>query len=73
MKKNIGTTDRIIRLVLAGVLALLWFQHIVTGTWGIIAVVLAAVLVLTSFISFCPLYKLFGISSCSITKPNAQP
>lgn len=73
MKKNIGTADRIIRFVLAGVLALLWFQHIVTGTWGIVAVVLAAVLVLTSFISFCPLYKLFGISSCSITKPNAQP
>jgi len=73
MKKNIGSTDRIIRLVLAGVLALLWFQNIVTGTLGIIAVVLAAVLVLTSFISFCPLYKLFGISSSSITKPNAQP
>lgn len=73
MKKNIGSTDRIIRLVLASVLALLWFQNIVTGTLGIIAVVLAAVLVLTSFISFCPLYKLFGISSSSTTKPNAQP
>lgn len=73
MKKNLGSTDRIIRLVLAGVLALLWFQNIITGTWGIIAVVLAGVLVLTSFISFCLLYKLFGISSNSISKPNAQP
>ena len=64
MKKNMGNTDRIIRLVLAGVLALLWFQNIITGTLGIAALVVAAVFVLTSLVSFCPLYTLFGINSC---------
>ncbi len=64
MKKNMGNTDRIIRLVVAGVLALLWFQNIITGTLGIAALVVAAVFVLTSLVSFCPLYTLFGINSC---------
>ncbi len=64
MKKNMGNTDRIIRLVIAGVLALLWFQNIITGTLGIAALVVAAVFVLTSLVSFCPLYTLFGINSC---------
>jgi hypothetical protein len=64
MKKNMGNTDRIIRLVIAGVLALLWFQNIITGTLGIVALVVAGVFVLTSLVSFCPLYTLFGINSC---------
>jgi hypothetical protein len=71
MKKNMGNTDRIIRLLLAGIFALLWFQNIVTGTWGIVLLVLAAVFVLTSLISFCPLYTLFGINSCPTKKTNA--
>ena len=65
MKKNMGNTDRIIRLIIAGVLALLWFQNIITGTLGIVALVVAAVFVLTSLVSFCPLYTLFGINSCA--------
>lgn len=64
MKKNMGNTDRIIRLVIAGVLALLWFQNIITGTLGIVALVVAGVFVLTSLVSFCPLYTLFGMNSC---------
>lgn len=71
MKKNMGNTDRIIRLLLAGIFALLWFQNIVTGTWAIVLLVLAAVFVLTSLISFCPLYTLFGINSCPTKKTNA--
>jgi Protein of unknown function (DUF2892) len=71
MKKNLGNTDRIIRLVLAGVFSLLWFQNIVTGTWGIVLLVLAAVFVLTSLISFCPLYAIFGVSSCPAKKVNS--
>ncbi|TWI79285.1 Protein of unknown function (DUF2892) [Lacibacter cauensis] len=65
MKKNMGNTDRIIRLVIAGVLAFLWFQNIITDTWGIVALVVAAVFALTSLVSFCPLYTLFGINTCS--------
>ena len=71
MKKNMGNTDRIIRLLLAGIFALLWFQNIVTGTWAIVLLVLAAVFVITSLVSFCPLYALFGISSCPTKKTNA--
>lgn len=63
MKKNLGNADRIIRLCIAGVLALLWFQNIITGTWGIVALAVAAVFVITSFVGWCPLYAMFGIKS----------
>jgi len=61
MKQNIGTTDRVVRLIAALVLAALYFTGILAGTAGAIAVGLAAVLVLTSFLRFCPLYLPFGI------------
>ena len=64
MKKNMGNTDRIIRLSVAGILALLWFQNIVTGTWGIVMLAEAAVFAITAIAGFCPLYTLFGINSC---------
>jgi len=64
MKKNMGSADRIIRFLLAAVFAWLYFGGIVTGTFGIILVVLGAVLVLTSLMSFCPLYTLVGLNSC---------
>lgn len=68
MKKNMGSADRIIRLLLAAVFAVLYFTNTVTGTFGIILLVLGAVFVLTSLISFCPLYPLFGISTCPAKK-----
>ncbi|MCB0541346.1 MAG: DUF2892 domain-containing protein [Bacteroidetes bacterium] len=64
MKKNMGTTDRIIRLIVAVIFATLYFTHTVTGTLGIVLLVLAGVFVLTSIVSFCPLYTLFGIKTC---------
>jgi len=64
MKKNMGTIDRTIRVIVAIVFAILYFTNVVTGTWGIVLVALGAVFVLTSFISFCPLYLPFGISTC---------
>ncbi len=64
MKKNMGSTDRIIRLLLAAVFAVLYFTNVVTGTLGIVLLVLGAVFALTSVISFCPLYAPFGISTC---------
>ena len=63
MKPNIGTTDRIIRAVLAIILAVLFFSGTVTGTLGIILLVLAGVFLLTSLISFCPLYAPFKFST----------
>lgn len=64
MKKNMGTADRAIRVVIALVLAGLYFGNVVGGTLGIVLLVLAGVFVLTSLISFCPLYLPFGIKTC---------
>ena len=60
-----GTTDKIIRLLVAIVFAVLYFTNTVTGTVGLILVILGAVFVLTSLVSFCPLYLPFGISTCA--------
>lgn len=64
MKKNMGSADRIIRVLLAAVFAYLYFSSTVTGTLGIVLVVLGGVFVATSLISFCPLYTLVGLSTC---------
>ena len=63
MKKNMGTVDKVIRILVALVLAGLYLANVVTGTLGIILLVVAVVFVLTSFISFCPLYVPFGINT----------
>lgn len=68
MKKNMGNTDRIIRVLLAAVFAYLYFSGTVTGTLGLILVILGAVFVLTSFVSFCPLYTLVGLNTCNRKK-----
>ncbi len=68
MKKNMGNSDRIIRFIVAAIIAALYFTGTVTGTLGIVLLVLAGVFLLTSFISFCPLYAPFGISTCPMKK-----
>jgi hypothetical protein len=68
MKKNIGTTDKIIRLVLAAIIAVVYFTGIITGTLGIVLLAVAVVLALTSLINFCPLYAVIGMSTCSTDK-----
>ncbi|MBM3294754.1 MAG: DUF2892 domain-containing protein [Candidatus Aminicenantes bacterium] len=68
MNTNMGSADRLIRLVAAVVFAVLVFAGVVKGTWGWIFAVLAAVFVLTSLIGFCPLYVPFRISTKSKTK-----
>ncbi len=64
MKKNMGSTDRIIRFIAAAIFIALYFTNTVTGIWGILLLVLAGVFILTSFVSFCPLYAPFGLSTC---------
>lgn len=59
-----SSADRIIRVLLAAVFAVLYFTGTVTGTLGLVLLVLGGVLVLTSLISFCPLYTILGISTC---------
>lgn len=63
MKKNMGTIDKVIRILVAVVFAVLFFTNVISGTLGIILLVLAGVFVLTSLISFCPLYWPFGINT----------
>ena len=63
MKKNMGSADRIIRTIIAVVIAILYFTNVITGTLGIVLLVLGGVFLLTSFISFCPLYAPFGIKT----------
>lgn len=64
MKKNMGTADRIIRVIIAAIVGVLYFTGTISGTLGIVLLVLAGVFVLTSLISFCPLYAPFGIRTC---------
>ena len=64
MKKNMGNTDRIIRVIAAIVFSVLYFTETVTGTLGLVLVVLGAIFLATSFISFCPLYTLVGMNTC---------
>ena len=68
MKANMGTIDRAVRVIIAAVVGWLYYSNVISGTLGIVLLVLAGVFVLTSLISFCPLYTLFGISTC----PNKQ-
>lgn len=63
-----GTTDRIIRLFAAAVIAVLYLAGTLTGTLAIILLILAGIFVLTSFVSFCPLYAPFGIKTCKINE-----
>lgn len=64
MKKNMGSLDKTVRIIVALVIVVLYFTNVVSGTLGIILLVLAGVFVLTSLVSFCPLYLPFGISTC---------
>ena len=61
MKKNVGTTDKVIRVLLAVVVAILYFTHVISGTLGIILLAVAAILILTTVIGFCPIYWPFNI------------
>jgi hypothetical protein len=63
MKKNMGTTDKIVRIVIALIIAGLYFAGIINGTIAIVGLALAEIFILTSFISFCPLYLPFGLST----------
>ena len=63
MRKNLGLADRIIRLIVATIISVLYFTDTVKGTLAIVLMILAGVLVLTSFMSFCPLYWPLGLST----------
>ena len=68
MKTNVGTIDKVIRIALAIVFAVLYFTGTVSGTPGIILLVLGGVFLLTSLMGTCPLYSMVGISTCPVKK-----
>ena len=68
MKKNMGLTDRIIRVIVAAIIGILYFSGMISGTLGMVLLILAGIFVLTSLISFCPLYAPFGLNTCALKK-----
>ena len=64
MKKNMGVTDKRIRVFIAVLRFALYYFKVIEGTLGMIGLGLALIFVITSFISFCPLYAPFGITTC---------
>ena len=72
MMKNLGASDRIIRLIIAAVIVTLYMTGIVGGTLGITLVVLSAIFILTSFVGVCPLYLPFGFSTLRRKKQEAS-
>ena len=68
MKKNMGTIDRIVRIVIAAIIAILFFTNQITGTLGIVLLGLGVVFLLTAFIKFCPLYAPFGFNTFAVKK-----
>jgi len=71
MVKNMGSTDKLIRMIVALVIASLYYFGYITGTLALILLAIGIVLALTSVFNFCPLYKLVGINTCSV-KPNGS-
>ncbi|MEP3209831.1 MAG: DUF2892 domain-containing protein [Maribacter sp.] len=70
MKKNMGGTDRIIRFIVAAIIGVLFYMNIIEGTLAYVLLALAGVFVLTSFVSFCPLYALVGLDTCKVKAKN---
>ncbi len=68
MTKNMGSTDKLIRLVVAVAIAILYYMGMISGTLAVVLGIFAIIFALTSLISFCPLYTLVGINSCSTKK-----
>jgi len=63
MKKNMNSYDKLIRLVISVIIIILYYKQVLTGTVGMIFLLLAFYLTLTNLMSYCPLYKLLGIST----------
>ena len=63
MKKNMGVIDRVVRILIAVVIVVLYFTHVISGTLAIILLILSGILIVTSIVSLCPLYLPFGFNT----------
>ncbi|SHI44845.1 YgaP family membrane protein [Aquimarina spongiae] len=66
MKKNMGQLDRLVRFAIAILVGVLFYTETISGTLGYVLIALSAVFLITSFISFCPLYTLVGLKTCKV-------
>lgn len=64
MKKNMGSADKLIRILIAIVIGVLYYLGEIEGTLAIVLMAFAIIFLLTSLVSFCPLYTIFGIKTC---------
>jgi drug/metabolite transporter superfamily protein YnfA len=65
MTKNLGSIDRILRIALGILFGVLYFTGVTTGTAGIVLAVLGGIFIATALISWCPIYAMFGLKTCS--------
>ena len=72
MKKNVGSTDKIVRLLLSVVFIILFMANVVTGVMGYVLLGLAVVFILTSVVGFCPLYTLINANTCPVKEKEAK-
>lgn len=63
MKSNVSNLDRIVRVLIAVLVGILYYTNIISGTIAIILGVVAVIFLATSLINFCPLYSVLGIST----------
>jgi len=63
MKKNLGKIDKVIRVLIAVVVVALYFAQVISGTLAVILLILSGILVVTTFIDFCPIYYALGLST----------
>jgi hypothetical protein len=72
MKSNVGSKDKLIRLAIAIAIIILFYLNVFSEIVGLVLLGFALVLSITSLIGFCPLYRVFGISSCKNTNVKKQ-
>ena len=63
-----GNADRIIRVLAAAVIAVLFINNTITGVLAYVLLAVGAIFLLTSLVGSCPLYSLFGINTCRVKK-----
>jgi hypothetical protein len=66
MKSNVGSIDKVVRILIAVVISILFFTGTVQGVVAYVLLALGAIFLLTSAVGFCPLYRLVGISTCKV-------
>lgn len=64
MKRNMGKADRVIRIFIAAIIAILYLTQIMSGVLTIILLIVGFIFLVTSVTGFCPIYKLLGINTC---------